>query len=393
MARQINKLNPRAVDTLKSSGRHSDGGGLYLSIAKTGGRRWVFLFRWQGKPTEMGLGSAAKGQVSLARARELASEARTLLASGINPLAEKRASHAARDRASTFGEFADRYIEEMSPQWRNAKHRAQWAMTLTRYAAPLRQMELGAINTNDVVAALKPVWSRVPETAERLRGRIEVILDAAKAKGLRAGENPARWRGHLEWLLPKRQRLTRGHHAALPHKDIPAFIEQLRQTEATTALALEFCILTAARSSEVLGAVWKEVDPKTKIWTIPSHRIKAGREHRVPLSPRAMEILKGLHKVKTGRFIFEGSKPEQPLSSMAMAMLLRRLRMGGITVHGFRSSFRDWVWEETEFSHDLAEQALAHALKSKSEAAYRRGDALERRRAMMVDWSNFCGGF
>ncbi len=390
MARQINKLIARTVDVLTKPGRHSDGGGLYLSITKAGARRWVFLYRWQGKPTEMGLGSAAKGQVSLARARELAGEARSLLASGVSPLAAKRTAQSAAASITTFGEVADTYVEAMSPQWRNAKHRAQWVMTLTHYAEPLRATDISAITTDDVVAVLKPLWTQIPETAERLRGRIEAVLDSAKARGLRSGENPARWRGHLALILPKRQRLTRGHHAALPYRNIPAFIKRLRQSDSIAALALEFCIFTAARSNEILGAKWQEFNPKTKIWVIPADRMKAGKEHRIPLSPRAMAILRSLRGAKTGPFVFEGNKPKQPLSSMAMAMQLRRLGRTDITVHGFRSSFRDWVWEETEFPHELAEQALAHTIQNKAEAAYRRGDALERRRAMMNAWADFC---
>jgi integrase len=390
MPRQINKLNARTVDALTTAGRHSDGGGLYLSITKAGARRWVFLFRWQGKPTEMGLGSGAKGQVTLARARELASEARSLLAAGINPLEAKRSAQSAAASSMTFGEVADAYVEAMSPQWRNAKHRAQWSMTLTHYAAPLRPLDVSAITTDHVVSVLNPLWTQIPETAERLRGRIEAVLDSAKAKGLRTGENPARWRGHLALILPKRQRLTRGHFAALPYRQISAFINQLRQRESIGALALEFCILTAARSSEVFGAKWKEFDPKTKIWVIPADRMKAGKEHRIPLSPRAMSILKKLHSAKSSEFVFEGGKQGYPLSTMAMAMQLRRLGRTNITVHGFRSSFRDWVWEETEFPHELAEQALAHIIQNKAEAAYRRGDALERRRAMMNAWADFC---
>jgi integrase len=390
MARQINKLIARTVDVLTKPGRHGDGGGLYLSITKAGARRWVFLYRWQGKPTEMGLGSAAKGQVSLARARELASEARSLFASGLNPLAEKRAAQSAVASVTSFGEAADAYVEAMSPQWRNAKHRAQWVMTLTRYAEPLRAMDVSAITTGDVVAVLKPLWDQIPETAERLRGRIEAVLDSAKARGLRSGENPARWRGHLALILPKRQRLTRGHHAALPYRNIPTFFKRLRQSDSIAALALEFCILTAARTNEVLGAKWQEINPRTKIWVIAADRMKAGKEHRIPLSPRAMAILRSLRAAKTSPFVFEGNKPKQPLSSMAMAMQLRRLGRTAITVHGFRSSFRDWVWEGTEFPHELAEQALAHTIQNKAEAAYRRGDALERRRAMMNAWADFC---
>lgn len=390
MARQINKLNARTVETLTQPGRHSDGGGLYLSITNAGARRWVFLYRWQGKPTEMGLGSATKGQVSLARARELAGDARSLLASGVSPLAEKRAKQSAATAAKTFGEVADSYIEAMSPQWRNEKHRAQWVMTLREYAAPLRSMDVSAITTEDVVAVLKPLWAQKPETAGRLRGRVEVVLDSAKAKGFRSGENPARWRGHLALILPKRQRLTRGHHAALPYRDMPAFIRQLRLQNSVGAMALEFCILTAARSGEVLGARWDEINRKTRIWVVPAERMKGGREHRVPLSPRAVAILKTLQALKTGPFVFPGQDLKRPLSSMAMAMVLRRLERTDITVHGFRSSFRDWAGEETDFPRDVAETALAHTNQNKVEAAYRRGDAIEKRHAMMSAWAEFC---
>ena len=311
-------------------------------------------------------------------------------ASGISPLAAKREAQSAAVPETTFGDVADAYIEAMSPQWRNAKHKAQWTMTLSHYASPLRSMDVSSIATDDVVEALKPLWTRTPETAERLRGRIEAVLDSAKAKGLRSGENPARWRGHLALILPKRQRLTRGHHAALPYRKIPAFMEQLRQHDSVGAVALEFCILTAARSGEVLGARWDEVSPKEKIWTIPAERMKGAREHRIPLSQRSMGILRNLHAAKAGPFIFNGQKQDRPLSSMALAMQLRRLGRMDITVHGFRSSFRDWVWEETDFPRELAEQALAHTLQNKAEAAYRRGDAIEKRRAMMDTWADFC---
>lgn len=358
-------------------------------MTKTGARRWVFLYRWKGKPTEMGLGSAARGQVTLARARELADEARALLAKGVSPLAEKRANGSSEE-IRTFGAAADAYIEAMSPQWRNAKHRAQWKMTLTRYAAPLRPLDVATITTEDVVGVLKKLWKETPETAERLRGRIEAVLDSAKAKGWRTDENPARWRGHLALILPKRQRLTRGHHAALPFRELPAFVKLLRRHDNVSALALEFCILTAARSGEVLGARWEEINEASAVWTIPGKRMKGGVEHRVPLSARALEILQSLRFVSEGPFVFPGLKRNRPLSNMAMAMQLRRMKRDDITVHGFRSSFRDWAWEATNYPHELAEQALAHTLQNKVVAAYRRGDALERRREMMNAWAVFC---
>jgi hypothetical protein len=249
MARKINRLNARAVATITKHGRHADGGGLYLSISPNGGRRWVFLYRWHVKPTEIGFGSAR--DVTLARARELAGQARAKLAAGINPKDARRTPEGA-----TFGECANRLIEAMRPSWRNAKHAAQWEMTLRDYAAPLRRLPVDKIVTDEVLSVLKPLWNDKPETGSRLRGRIERVLDAAKAQGLRSGENPARWRGHLDQLLPKRQLLTRGHHAAMNYAELPAFMTNLQARQATAALVLEFAILTAARSGEVLGARW-----------------------------------------------------------------------------------------------------------------------------------------
>jgi hypothetical protein len=265
VARQINRLNARAVATLTENGRHADGGGLYLSISPNGGRRWVFLHRWHGKATEIGLGSAR--DVTLARARELAKGARGRLAEGINPKEARKPSEGA-----TFGECADRLIAAMRPSWRNGKHAAQWEMTLRGYAGALRRLPTHTITTDDVLSVLKPLWNEKPETASRLRGRIERVLDAAKAQGLRTGENPARWRGHLDQLLPKRQRLTRGNHAAMSYGDVPAFIGDLQSREATAALALEFTILTAARRGEVLGARRDEFDFERAVWTVPAHR-------------------------------------------------------------------------------------------------------------------------
>ncbi len=383
MARQINRLNARAVATLSENGRHADGGGLYLSISPNGGRRWVFLYRWHGKPTEIGLGSAR--DVTLARARELAKDARAKLAEGINPKEVRKPLE-----CGTFGECADRLIAAMRPSWRNDKHVAQWEMTLREYAAPLRRLPVHKIVTDDVLSVLKPLWNEKPETASRLRGRIERVLDAAKAQGLRTGENPARWRGHLDQLLPKRQRLTRGHHAAMPHAGVPAFIADLRSRRATAALALEFTILTAARSGEVLGARWNEFDLERAVWAVPAHRMKASREHRVPLSARALKIVRALHQEEGGEFVFPGLKPGKALSGMALEMVLRRMKLNAVTVHGFRSAFRDWAAECTNFTNEVCEAALAHAVTNKVEAAYRRGDLFEKRRKLMDAWAAFC---
>jgi integrase len=368
---------------LKAPGRHADGGGLYLFIDNSGRRRWIFMYARGGKRTELGLGSAR--DLSLANARAEAAALRAILASGGDPRAERTKD----DHVPTFGESADTYVEAMRPSWRNEKHAAQWVMTLTRYAEPMRGKPVDEITTQDMLDVLQPLWQRTPETAERLRGRIENVLDAAKARGHRSGENPARWRGHLDQLLPKRQRLSRGHHKALAYDALPAFMVDLRSRDAVAARALEFLILTAARSGEVLGAHADEIDLEKRVWTIPPERMKAGREHRVPLSPRAVEIVSAIQALGRPRFLFPGPKPKAPLSSMAMAMLLRRMK-SDVTVHGFRSTFRDWASETTSFPHEVCEMALAHTIANKAEAAYRRGDLFDKRRRLMDSWAGYC---
>jgi len=285
--------------------------------------------------------------------------------------------------------MADRLIEAKASEWRNEKHKAQWVMTLREYCAPIRSKPVDEIETADVLEILTPLWQRAPETASRLRGRIEAVLDAAKAKGFRSGENPAAWRGHLAHLLPRRQKLTRGHHAAMAYDAIPAFVAKLRERDALAALALEFCILTATRTGETLGARWDEIDLTARVWEIPAPRTKTGKAHRVPLSGRALEILETLATGRTGDFVFPGFAPGKPLSNMAMEMVLRRMGVEGATVHGFRSAFRDWAGNETPFPRDVCEAALAHTLQG-VEAAYRRGDALEKRRALMQSWADYC---
>ena len=382
--RAINKLSATQAAKLSKPGRHSDGGGLYLFIDAEGRRRWIFMYARAGKRTELGLGGGR--DLSLASARAEAAKLRELLAAGTDPKAER----AKEEHIPTFGEAADAYVDAMKPSWRNAKHAAQWAMTLTKYAKPMRSKPVNEIGTHDVLGVLQGLWKRTPETAERLRGRIENVLDAAKARGQRTGENPARWRGHLDQLLPKRQRLSRGHHTALPYEAMLEFMADLRARGGVAARALEFSILTAARSGEVLGAQWAEIDPEKKVWTIPATRMKAGREHRVPLSPRAMEIVGVMAKPRTEGHLFPGPKPGKPLSSMAMAMLLRRMK-AEITVHGFRSTFRDWASETTGFPHEVCEMALAHTIGNKAEAAYRRGDLFDKRRKLMEAWAGYCG--
>jgi len=381
--RALNKLSATQAAKLAKPGRHSDGGGLYLFIDAHGRRRWIFMYARDGKRAELGLGGGR--DLSLANARTEAARLREILATGGDPKAER----AKTERIPSFGECADTYVETMKPSWRNAKHAAQWTMTLTKYAKSMREKPVDAIGTHDVLDVLQGLWKRTPETAERLRGRIENVLDAAKAKGHRSGENPARWRGHLDQLLPKRQRLSRGHHVALSYNALHDFMEDLRGRAAVAARALEFVILIAARSGEVLGAQWDEIDLDKQVWTIPASRMKAGREHRVPLSPRAVEIVDEMAKLSREGYLFPGPQRGKPLSSMAMAMLLRRMK-SEVTVHGFRSTFRDWASEETGFPHEVCEMALAHTIGNKAEAAYRRGDLFDKRRKLMEAWAGYC---
>ena len=397
--RQEKRLDPLTMKALNKPGRHADGGNLYLVVDKPdgdkpGAKRWVFLFRWEGKLKEMGLGGFPA--VSLAKAREKARAAQEIRNDDKNPI-EVRAAQAKADRAKpTFGEAADAFVESMKPQWRNEKHQEQWSMTLTTYAAPLRGMRVDEIDTTDVVDVLKAIWADKPETAARLRGRIERVLDAAKAQGHRTGENPARWRGHLDHLLAKRQKLSRGHHAAMPYEEVYAFVKALGEREAVSACGLEFLILTAARSGEVMGATWAEIDLKEKVWTVPGIRMKAGREHRVPLGARAIEILEAVAPLARNskgaidpkRPVFPGKKKDAPLSVMSFEMLLRRMKLE-VTTHGFRSSFRDWSGEVSSFPREIAEAALAHTVGDQTERAYRRGDALEKRREMMEAWATY----
>lgn len=387
------KLNARKVETLTEPGRYSDGGNLYLRISPNGGKRWSFFYRAGDRMRDLGLGSAAKGQVSLSEARRKADEARALLRAGTDPISVMgKEAREKRDRSiPTFGAFADDYIKSHRPKFRNEKHAAQWEMTLgDAYCQAIRSKPINAIDTEAVLKVLQPIWTKVPETASRLRGRIENVLDAAKARGFRDGPNPAQWRGHLKTLLPARQKLTRGHHAALPYDDLPAFMADLRARKSTAALALELAILTATRSGEVLNAQWSEFDLDKGIWTIPAIRMKAGHEHRIPLTKRAVAILKSLHKLPHNDHVFAGNAKGKPLSSMAMTMQLRRMNRGEITVHGFRSTFRDWASEQTSFPHETCEHALAHRISDKAEAAYRRGDQFEKRRRLMEAWATFC---
>ena len=380
----MGKLTARKVETAKA-GKYGDGGGLQLAVSPTGAKKWVLRYLWQGKAREMGLGSYP--EVTLADAREKALAGRRLARSRVDPIAARRKG----ENVPTFGELADEIASQLSEGFRNEKHKAQWRMTLTVYAEPLRMKSVDKIATDDVLAVLRPIWQAKPETASRLRGRIERVLDAAKAKGYRTGENPAAWRGHLDNLLPKPSRLSRGHHAAMPYADVPAFIARLREREAVAASALEFAILTAVRSGEALGARWSEIDLDAKVWTLPPERMKGAREHRVPLCERAVVILEQMNEGRTGAYVFPGQRADRPLSVMALEMVLRRMG-ADVTTHGFRSSFRDWAGNETHFPRELAEHALAYVIGDKAEQAYRRSDALARRRELMDAWARHCEG-
>lgn len=403
MAREINRLTAKRVTSEKRPGRHADGGGLYLSISENGGRRWVFLFKRNGKSREMGLGSVSS--VGLALARTLAETARADLAKGLDPIAERDARQRAAMDALTFEQCADLFLKSNESGWRNEKHRAQWGSTLKKYVYPTIGTKAAAtVDISDVMGILEPIWSVKTETASRVRGRIEAVLDWARARGHRTGENPARWKGHLDHLLPKRSKVARvRHHPALPYTELPAFMVDLHGREGTAALALEFTILTAARTGATIGATLGEFDPVAKIWTVAPER--AGTKisgdnpeaRRVPLSPRALEIVNmflALHgngaASSTPLFPGEGGKGDG-LSNNAMLALLERMDRGDITVHGFRSTFKDWVSECTSFPNHVSEAALWHAVADKVEAAYRRGDLLKKRTALMVAWGAYCG--
>lgn len=392
MARAINRMSARTVQTLAEPGRHADGDGLYLVIDQNGGKRWVFLYRLAGRRREMGLGSLRT--ISLAKARELANRARTMVAEGEDPIEARQAEAPSPDPAPmpsvpTFAEVAEVFMGERDGGWRNAKHRQQWRTSLMTYAAALREKPVSEVSTSDVLAVLRPIWREKPETASRLRGRIERILDAAKVEGHRQGENPARWRGHLEHTLPKPGKLSRGHHPALPYAEVPVFVAALRTRVAASARALEFIILTAARSGEVRGMRASEVDLDSGIWTVPAERMKAGRQHRVPLSRAALDLLAPrLAVIDRNDFVFANSRGDM-LSDMAFKRLNLRVGVEGITTHGFRSSFRDWAGDETDFPREVMEAALAHMVGNEVELAYRRGDALEKRRQLMELWASF----
>lgn len=389
MPATINRLTAIEAKDAKTPGRIPDGGGLYLQVGPNGSKSWLFIFRWEGKRPEIGLGPYP--EVSLASARRRAEDARSILSR--RPKQDPRVVWAAAVPAArmTFGDFVDDWLPALIKAFRNPKHQQQWENTLKTYAGSLRSMWLDEIDTKAVLAVLQPIWATKRETAQRVRGRVERVLDAARAKGLRSGENPARWRGHLSTLLPAQRRAI-AHFPAMPYEQVPAFMAQLKEREASTALCLRFIILTAVRSSEARGARWDEIDLQAKVWTIPAERMKAGKPHRVPLSTEAMAILKPLHEARRGPLVFPGQTSKKPLSETAFRALFRRCDVSDVTIHGFRSAFRDWCGNDTAFPREVAEQALAHTVGNAVEQAYRRGDALEKRRTLMEAWAAYCAG-
>lgn len=372
-----------------------DGGGLWL-VTKGGGRYWIFDYRFGGKRREMGLGPLHT--VGLAEARDRAEAARRLVRQGVDPIVNRAAAEIeatkARAAVKTFGEYADAFVDDAvkAGRWRGASTEARWRNMLSNHASAIREKPLADIDVAAVLSVLRPVWGAKQETAEKLREAIERVLDAAKVEGLRAGENPAAWRGNLEHVLHRPDKLTTtASHAAMPWKGVPKFVEGLAKLDTVGARALEFTILTAARSGEVRGALWKEIDLDKSLWVIPAARMKGGREHRVPLSDRAVAILMEMQSKRINDFVFPGAKARKPMSENTMSKVLRENGGKGFTVHGFRSAFRDWVTEATTHDGALAEMALAHAVGDAVVRAYARSDALDRRREIMAEWAAFIG--
>lgn len=377
-------------------GMYADGLGLYLKVRAGNSKSWIFRYRTGGRLRDMGLGPFHT--VSLAEAREKAEVCRAMRLKGLDPLNERHKEQQARvieaTEAITFEKCAETYIATHRAGWKNGKHADQWTATLQTYVYPVfKDKPVAAIDDALVLKVLQPIWKDKTETASRLRGRIERILDWARVMKYRTGDNPARWKGHLDHLLPKRSKVAIvNHHAALPIDETPGFVLLLQREQTVVARAFEFCILNATRTNETMGMRWDEFDEKARLWTVPAARMKASRDHRIPLAKRSQIILAEMKEIRTGDFVFPGKVDGRPLSSMAFLMLLRRLERDDITAHGFRSTFRDWAAERTEFPNEVVEMALAHTISNKVEAAYRRGDLFDKRRQLAEAWAAFCAG-
>jgi integrase len=390
------KLTARFCLKSTKAGRHADGGNLYFLVKPDGRKSWVLRFvdPVTGKRQDMGLGRFGKHYVTLAKAREAAADARALLDEFNNPIEERkrlqREAQQAIAKRLTFKQCADKYIEAHRASWRNAKHAQQWENTLKTHAANLMPIPVADIDTDMVVSCLEKIWATKTETATRTRQRIEKVLGWATVRKLRTGDNPARWKGHLDELLAKPTALKKvQHRAALPYSVAGAFMAKLREKDSLAAKALELQILTATRPGEIVGATWDEFDLTKKIWTIPASRMKAKKEHTIPLSPQAVKLLKSLPRIDDSDFVFPGMRPDKPMSTAAAMKLLKELHPG-ITAHGMRSTFRDWAGETTAYPREVIEMAMAHQLKDKAEAAYARGNLIDKRRLLMEDWANYC---
>jgi integrase len=386
----MGKLNPARVRALKETGRYGDGGGLWLQVSKWGTKSWVLRYWIDGRERNYGLGPLEL--VPLGDARERAREARRLLLDGTDPIEHRRQARAARrlERAKTktFGQCVEAFVQAREEEWTDEG--AQWGSTLRQHCKPIWNLPVQAIDADLVLRCLTPIWKERTVTATRLRGRIERVLSYAKGRGLRDGENPARWDGHLSEMLPKPGKLaTVKHMAAIPVDEIPAFVADLRSRDSSAARALEFVVLTAGRNSEITGATWNEIDLDERMWKVPAERMKAGKEHRVPLAARAIELLQSLPREPGNPHLFVGSKQGAGLDKNAMQLVMRELRPG-YTVHGLRSSFRDWCGEKTNFPRDVAEHALAHKLPDKSERSYFRSDLFVKRIKLMEAWAKHC---
>jgi integrase len=393
--RELHRFTALAVSRITKPGMHHDGGGLYLQVTATGAKSWIFRFMLKRHAREMGLGSFPA--ISLSGARARATECHTIKAQGGDPIQERRAHRGqqllAQAQSMTFRDCAEAYIAAHKAGWRNAKHAEQWTNTLSTYAYPVMgDLPVQSIDVGLVMKVIESIWKTKTETASRVRGRIESILDWASARGYRSGDNPARWKGHLDNLLPARSKVQKvEHHPALAFEEVAAFIKTLRTQSGVAARALEFVILTTCRTSEAIKAKWAEFDLEKAIWIIPPDRMKSGREHRVPLSKPVLSILKKLRDANEGGdYVFPGAKINGPLSNMALLKVLERMSRDDLTTHGFRSSFRDWAAELTAFPAELAEMALAHVVSDKVEAAYRRGDMFDKRRKLMDAWARYC---
>ena len=393
MGKQTRKLSALEVGRINEPGKHPVGENLYLQVSQSGTKSWLFRYAVKRKTTWMGLGSTKF--ITLADARARVIDAQRDLLAGIDPL-QKKEKQAESERIEglkriTFDDCASQFLESHRHSWKNAKHVDQWRNTLSTYASPvLGRILVGDVDTTSVCKVLEPIWHSKTETASRVRGRIERVLSWAAVRGYRSHENPARWRGHLDQILPKRSLVQKPvHFAALPIDELGQFMEKVRACTSISAAALEFAILTATRTSETLEARWSEINFRDRYWLIPSDRMKASKEHKVPLSDRAIEILSKMQVLSQSEFIFPGARPGKPLSNMSLLMLIRQLGYQ-VTTHGFRSTFRDWCSECTNFSHEVIEMALAHTIGNKVEAAYRRGDLFEKRRILMEVWANFC---